>query len=439
MSEYKLSEIAENEMKLFARYTIESRAIPSMVDGMKPVQRFYLYSSIINTGSNFKKVSAVSGVVSDYGYNHGETSAAGAGQLMAAQWNNNICLVEGRGSFGTRQIQAAGAARYVYTKLHANFKRYIKDIDLAPTHEDPEHSPPSFYIPVIPLVLANGTKGIATGFATNILPRSEKSLIAACKEYIKTGKIKKRLPVSFPDFKGKTAYNSDTDRFVCKGIFKRPAATKIIITEIPYGYDREAYVKVLDKLDDEGEIVSYEDQCSSVGFQFEIKIRNSTARTLDTDDKIIAKFKLEKTHSENLTVIGSDGKLCEYKDERELIKDFVNFRNTILVSRIKKRMDESDVTLKWLQVKRDFINEVLLDEIVFLRMTKSDIIGQINRRIPSSTPEDCERLLKLNIINLSSEMVDSLNEQIKKEEVDNKYWKKTNTSEQFALDLEELK
>ena len=117
---YKLSEVAKNEMLDFAKYTVASRAIPNMIDGMKPVQRFYLYSSLKNSRRDFKKVSAVSGVVSDYGYNHGEVSAAGAGQLMAATWRNNICLVEGRGSFGTRQVQEAGAARYVYTKVSPN-------------------------------------------------------------------------------------------------------------------------------------------------------------------------------------------------------------------------------------------------------------------------------------------------------------------------------
>jgi len=147
-NEYPISHVAKNEWLSFAMYTVESRAIPNMIDGLKPVQRFYLYSSILNSKRDFKKVSAVAGIISDYGYNHGEASAAGAGQLMAATWNNNVCLVEGRGSFGTRLVQDAGAARYVYTRLHDNFDKYISDVDLAPAHEDPEHEPPSFYLPV---------------------------------------------------------------------------------------------------------------------------------------------------------------------------------------------------------------------------------------------------------------------------------------------------
>ena len=121
---YPISSVAANEWKSFAMYTVESRAIPNMIDGLKPVQRFYLYSSLLNSKRDFKKVSAVSGIISDYGYNHGETSAASSGQLMAATWNNNICLVEGRGSFGTRLVQEAGAARYVYNRMHQNFDKY---------------------------------------------------------------------------------------------------------------------------------------------------------------------------------------------------------------------------------------------------------------------------------------------------------------------------
>lgn len=81
---YPISAVAKNEWLSFAKYTVEARAIPNMIDGMKPVQRFYLYSSILNSKRDFKKVSAVSGIISDYGYNHGEGSAAGSGQLMAA-------------------------------------------------------------------------------------------------------------------------------------------------------------------------------------------------------------------------------------------------------------------------------------------------------------------------------------------------------------------
>lgn len=437
MTDYTLSQIADNEMREFAMYTIANRAIPNMYDGMKPVQRFYLYSSLVNTPKDYKKVSAVSGVVSDYGYNHGEGSAAGAGQLMAATWNNNICLVEGRGSFGTRQIQEAGAARYVYTRVHANFSKYIKDIDLAPEHYDPEHTPPQFYLPVIPLVLANGTKGIATGFATNILPRAEKDIIKACKEYVTKGKISKRLSVSFPDFKGSTQYDALSDRYICRGVFERPSKTQLIITEVPYGYDREGYVKVLDKLEDDGRIVGYEDQCSNDGFRFEVKLKIMESNKLNNDDKVYKLFKLEKTFAENLTVIDENFKLREYNDERELIKDFCEFRMGILQKRIDNRIAEYTEEARWLAVKAEFIQAVLEDKIVFKGKNKADVSKQILAET-SALEDDCDRLLRMNLLTLTMEQIKDLMEQIKKAKGQLTYWNSTSTQDQFIGDLEEL-
>lgn len=431
---YKLSTMANNEIKGFALYTIESRAIPSICDGMKPVQRFYLYSSLVNTAKDFKKVSAVSGVVSDYGYNHGEASAAGAGQLMAAEWNNNVCLIEGRGSFGTRQVPQAGAARYVYTRLHPNFNKYVKDIDLVLKHEDPEHIPPKFYMPVIPLVLANGTKGIATGFATNILPRSTKDLINACKEYITTGKIKKNLPVVFPDFKGKVIPLPD-NQYDCYGIVKRTNSNTVLISEIPYGIDRETYVKVLDKLESDNKISGFEDQCSSDGFTFEVRFKRADLAKLK-DEQLIALLKLKKSHTENLNVIDWDGKLRQYDDHKQLIADFIEYRmDTFVNRRIELRKAESSESYRWLTVKKEFVTAVLNDKIIFKGKKKDAVAKQILNET-SATESDTDRLLKMNIMSLTDEMVKALKEQIKAAKDELQYWEGTNEKEQFVLDLE---
>lgn len=434
--EYPISKVAKNEWLEFAMYTVEARAIPNMIDGMKPVQRFYVYSSIKNSKTEFKKVSAVSGVVSDYGYNHGESSAAGAGQLMAAEWSNNICLVEGRGSFGTRLVQAAAAARYTYTRLHKNFNKYIKDIDLAPAHDDPEHEPPSFYVPVIPLVLANGVKGIATGFATNILPRDPEDLARACQEYIKTGNIKSKVKIKFPDFKGTVTYNAEENRYYCNGVFERKGKTVLLITEVPYGYDREGYVEVLDKLEEKGDIVGYDDLCDKTGFKFEVKLKQNTSANWD-DQKIISAFKLSKPFSENLTVIDSRGKLKEYDDERNLVRDFCDYRTTILQKRIDLRKVESTELARWLTVKMQFIQSVLDDKIKFKNKKKDEVAKQIFETT-DAIQDDIDRLLRINILSLTAEMVKQLETEIKDAQTELAYWSKTTTKEQFLKDLTEL-
>jgi DNA gyrase/topoisomerase IV subunit A len=433
---YPLSRLAANEWRDFALYTLENRAIPNMIDGMKSVQRFYIYSSIENSKRDFKKVSAVAGVLSDYGYAHGETSAANAGQLMASEWANNICLVEGRGSFGTRLVQAAAAPRYTYTRLHKNFETYIRDIDLAPEHSDPEHEPPAFYVPVIPLVLVNGIKGIATGFATNILPRDPDDLALACLEYINTGKIKSRVKIRFPDFTGKVVYDADKDRYDCIGTYQLKSKTVVTITEVPYGYDRETYVQILDKLEEAGSIVSYEDQCDKDGFRFEVKLKQSVAADL-TEAKIISMFKLSKPFSENLTVIDFNGKLREYSDERDLIVDFCEYRNDILEKRIAKRQAEFSEEMRWLNVKMQFIQGVLDTKIVFKGL-KKDQVAALIRKHTEATEDDSDRLLRINIMSLTKEMVDQLAKEIHECNKKLDFWKKTTVKEQFVTDLKDI-
>ena len=436
VNEYPITSVAKNEWKSFAMYTVESRAIPNMIDGLKPVQRFYLYSSILNSKRDFKKVSAVAGIISDYGYNHGESSAAGAGQLMAAEWNNNVCLVEGRGSFGTRLVQEAGAARYVYTRLSENFDKYIRDVDLAPAHEDPEHEPPAFYLPVIPLVLTNGTKGIATGFATNILPRDPKDLSGLVREYLLSGTITSRAPVSFPDFNGHVTYDDVEDKYTVWGRFHKTTKTQLTITEVPYGYDREAYVKVLDTLEENGDIVSYDDLCDKEGFRFEVKLKQKGSSDWN-DAKVVQKFKLSKPLTENLTVIDHEGKLREYDDERDLIKDFCNFRMGVLQQRIEKRKAESTEDARWLNVKMQFIQAVLDEKIIFKNQKKAAVAKQIIQNT-EAVDSDTDRLLRINIMSLTDEMVRELAKEIKSAQAELKFWSKTTPKDQFITDLEDI-
>lgn len=433
-NDYNISSVAEKEWFDFALYTILNRAIPNMFDGLKPSQRFYLYSSIKNSKKDFEKVTSVAGVMARYGYAHGD--ASGTGQLMAAPWNNNICLVQGRGNFGTRLVQQAAAARYTYSKLHENFDKYVKDIDLSPEHEDPEHAPPAFYAPTIPLVLANGARGVATAFATLILPRDVNRLKKACIEYVETGKINNRIPVKFPEFKGKTTFNKANGNFTCFGVFFKEGKTKLTITEVPYGYDRETYIKVLDKLEEDGDIFSYDDLCDKNGFKFEVKLKQNTSAKW-SDERIFSKFKLTKSFTENMNVIGENENLVNYTDERDLIKDFCNFKMGVMDKRIIKKLAEIDLLIPWLEAKMRFIQAILDDKIVFKNRKKATVINDIKKLI--GVDEDmADRLLRINIMSLTADVIAEAKKELAATKKERSYWKSTNSKEQFLGDLNEL-
>jgi hypothetical protein len=161
------------------------------------------------------------------------------------------------------------------------------------------------------------------------------------------------------------------------------------------------------------------------------------ANKLNADEKVIKAFKLEKTHAENLTVIDPDFKLREYTDERELIKDFCDFRLGVLQTRIDLSIEQSTEEVRWLGVKAGFIQAVLEDNIVFKGKNKS----QVSKQILSSTSaldSDCDRLLRMNLLTLTMEQIKELMVKIKEARSSLKYWNSTDPNEQFMNDLEKL-
>lgn len=431
---YSLSSVLKNEYRDFALYTVESRAIPNMIDGLKPSLRFYLYSSIQGKTKGFEKVSAVSGRVSEYGYNHGESSVGGAGALMAAPWNNNLCLLDARGAFGSRLIQETGAHRYIYTKLSDNFAKYVKDLDLTPKHFDPEHAPPAYYIPIIPLVLINGARGIATGFSCNILPRSIHSIVEACQMFVNGEEPSDSLcdDISFPNFSGAVDRNSDGS-FSISGVFEKLSDTKVKVTEVPPSFDREKYVKHLYSLKDKGIITSFSDECDDTGFEFEIRFRDKNL----TDTKINKHLNLTKIYHENINVIGPDSKLRQYNSAKDLIRDFVEIRLQFITNRIKKRKEECQFENEWLKFKRLFVESVIDEDIVFRGYKKNDLKKIIQREILCSD-DIAERLLNMNVHSFTEEMLVKIRKEYEQSIKTLEFWMNTDETIQFNLDLKEI-
>jgi DNA topoisomerase-2 len=250
------------------------------------------------------------------------------------------------------------------------------------------------------------------------------------------GTIAAKLPVTFPEFSGSVEYNAEEDRHTVYGVFEKKGKTGLLITEVPYGFDRESYVKVLDDLEEADEIVGYDDLCDKTGFKFEVKLKQNTSANWN-DAKIIQKFKLSKPLSENLTVIGPDGKLREYKDERDLIRDFCDYRLSILQKRIDLRKSEEVELSRWLLVKRQFIQAVIDEKIKFKNKKKAEVAKQILENT-EALESDVDRLLRINIMSLTDEMVKELDREIVESKGRLKYWKSTNPNDQFVADLDSL-
>lgn len=425
----------QNEFKDYALYTISERAIPNLIDGLKPVQRMVLYSCLINTSKDFRKVSALAGIISDYGYNHAETSAAGALSLMAADWNSSVNLVEGRGNFGTRLNPSCGAARYIYARVHQDFYKYFgKDLDLCPVHEDPEHVPPKYYLPVIPLVVCGSISGIATGFKTKILPRKIEDVITCCKEYINTKKITTVPRIYYPNFKGDISSVNDSWRIL--GKITRKSKTKIKIEELPWGfYTVESYKTYLDKCEEKRLIVSYSENCTDK-IDFDIVLKNNNTYS---DDDLYNILGLKKHVMENLNVIDENNTLVEYTNVQDIIRDFCKHRLIVLSKRIQKELSSEKQILEWLLVKRKFIEAIITNKLVFTHQkTRSMIIKEIESCGISSNKEHTLRCLDMNFLSLTKEEINKCDKKISETNKKISYWKNTTQEKEFIKDLDDL-
>lgn len=436
-----LQSIIDNEAKEFAIYTVENRAIPNLIDGFKPVQRFVIARALDLSRGNkekFHKLASVAGGVADLGYHHGEGSAQDAGALMANTWNNNYPLLDGQGNFGSRLVQKAAASRYIFCRISDNFRKVYKDTEIAPEHKDKEHVPPAFYLPIIPTVLLNGVQGIATGYATKILPHNFESIVE-CTKLALQGKLDKEPEVQIPQFRGEVVRLEDGS-IECRGLYKFTSASQMYISEIPAKFDRETYVeKVLEPMVDKN-FISYVDDCSKTGFGFKVKFKKDYMLGQGNEqrhEKIMRDFKLVEKMSQFIVVIDENGKLNDkFQSSSELIKHFVEVRKTYIVKRIEHKVKECDEAFKLALAKAMFIKEVIEGSVVIQGKTRKQLTSELESR-PTYEPF-ADKLVSMNIYHITSDEAKKLAQQAKDLKAELKYWQETTPEIEYMKDLEAL-
>lgn len=409
--ERSIDDIINTEYREYSMYVLQQRAIPSCIDGLKPVQRKLLYSMMKRGGNKKVKIAELGGGLSSIGFHHGEASAMAAAVNMASGWDNNAPLFEGHGNFGSRIIQEAAAPRYIFATLSDSYKKYFCDEEVLEYKEDEDRPEPTYYLPVIPWVLVNGVKGIAVGFATNILPRSPEALSKACKKYIETGSLPKVLKPSFPDFKG-VVEHVQGNQWRVAGVIKEEKNLTYRITELPVGNDRQGYIEFLNKLLDNDKIQDYDDLCSEKGFEFEIKVTRVQKAKIDQDP--IKYFKLDTTFTENITTLDEHGNLKLFDNAVDLLQYFCDFRLKKTQSYIDFSLEELKKKIKYLQNKMSFVQAVVTGKIDLKTSKKADIVDWTNKNITTEESQ-VKSFLSIPFYEFAQESVELLDQKIKVE------------------------
>ena len=430
----KVTDLIDGQYKDYSKYVLYSRAIPHLIDGLKPSQRKILYTALKTAKTSRIKTASLSGnTISSANYHHGDASLNEAITKMVQSHSNNISLLQGEGSFGSRLVPDAAAPRYTYVKMSENFDRYFADTMVADKSVDPEDPEPAFYLPIIPWVLVNGVKGIAVGFATDIQPRNPQEIADLCQLYLDGYDIDLEEPPLpyYPEFSGKVFRDTDGHTY-CEGTYILTGQTKLEITEVPVGFNRESYVTILDKLEEEGKIVGYTDKCDKSGFNFDVTLKRGKKLT---DSQIISKFKLRKKINENITVIDHNGALKVYDSPIGIIKDFCDYRIGKYAERYKYLISEGQKNLGIIQAKVKFIELVIHGKLDFKNKNRAQLKKELTKHFE---PDIIDILIRMPIYTLCqdemSKLIDegtALYKQIKK-------WEVINTTKEFIRELKGL-
>ena len=415
------------EVANFASYN-SLRSLASLVDGNKNAQRKVIWGMRNKPSGKDFKVSTLAGEIQiATEYLHGSIEGVMVNMAKNYVGSNNIPLLSREGHFGSRHSNEAAATRYIFTGKEKIFEKMFNPNDEKILHGQEFEGTaiePRFLVPTLPLILINGSDGIATGFAQKILPRNPEDTKKYINAFIKNPDALDALadcPLEpyFEGFNGVINKGTNPNQYEIDGVFTRDTLTKLTITELPVGYTLKQYTKIMDDLEDSKVIKSYTDLSDSKKdtYKFEVKVDSKFMN--QSDDWIIQKLKLRKTITENFTVIDEDNKVKVYNSPEEVIEHYIRIKMEFLQKRKDYLIEKTKQDLLILASKYIFIKGVTDENIIVNKKKKDEIITQIKTFEKIKTVDGTyEYLLRMPIYSLTQEKLQDLLDEIKSKKMD---------------------
>jgi DNA topoisomerase-2 len=410
------------------------RSLPHVMDGLKPSQRKILWAARKRNLVSEIKVAQLAGYVSENAaYHHGEVSLTSAIVNMAQNFvgSNNLNLLVPNGQFGTR-LQGgddAASARYIFTSLEPIGSSILSKADdpgLTWLEDDGQTVEPEYYLPVIPMLLVNGSVGIGTGFSTEILPYNPRDLVTCLKQRLMGGKDMSgiRLTPWWDGFKGPTIVSADGKQVVTKGLYQflNDDTNRVRITELPVGTWTKVYKTFLDELlsgvrESESAsagkyLKSFQEAYNDVDVEFILTLDAeyySEARAFPAEFE--KKFKLTSSYKLSNMVAFHDGKIRRFDGTGEILEAFYERRLAGYVGRKASELARMDAEIVEVDARARFIKAVVDGTLVVSNAADTDLLaGLLALGLPrQSTGEpslaDFEYVLKLRIDRLKAKAV----------------------------------
>ena len=409
-AEVKYEDFIKEELIHFSKYDCD-RSIPNMIDGQKTSLRKILYTCFKRDLTKSIKVAQLSGSVSELScYHHGEQSLNGAIVGMAQKFvgSNNINLLVPNGQFGTRLQGGEDSAseRYIFTNLNPMTRFIFPEADdaiLNYLNDDGTLVEPVHYVPIIPMLLVNGSKGIGTGFSSEFLCYNPLTIIDAVKNKLSLPQESLpqiKLEPYYEGFKGKIIELSD-NKYLIKGVYEIVNEKQVRVTELPVGLWTDDYKAYIEDLITKGEtqIKDYMDMSTDTKVDITITfassaIVNELETTIQSDyptcnalEKLLKLYTTKSTT--NMHAFDENEKLVKFAKVEDVITHFVDVRLRYYVERKKHKIVELErITQKLSNIAR-FITEMLEDKID-LRRKKSVEVNTILKERGYDTSENSE-------------------------------------------------
>lgn len=381
------------------------RSIAHVADGLKPSQRKVMFSCFHKNLRDEMKVAQLAAYVAEKSaYHHGEVSLAETIVKLANDYtgSNNINLLEPCGQFGTRLMggKDASQTRYIFTRLSNDARKIFDPKDdaiLTYLDDDGRSIEPEYYMPVIPMVLVNGTEGIGTGFSCYVPPFNPDDIRENILNHVNGKEIKKMKPW-FKGFKGRV-FVDDTGGWVTEGVWQ-VVGTTVKVAELPPGRWTQDYKEYLDTLVEKKMISSF--------------TNNSTTESVDfliqgyVGKDIVKDLKLQKTiRDTNMHLFHPTKGICKYDSAESILLDFIDLRaeyykkrKAHLIESMKKR---SDICSH----RALFVKKVVDGDIVVFKKKKQDLEREISQTFPK-VDNSYDYLLHIKTIDYTEERVKAL-------------------------------
>lgn len=380
----------------YSMSVIVSRALPDVRDGLKPVQRRVLFGmdglGLSYSGPTRKCAKIVGDVLGKY-HPHDDSSVYDALARLAQPWNQRYPMIFGQGNFGSMDGDPVAAMRYTEAKLQKMTDDVLADIDkntvdMTLNFDDTEEEPT--VLPTkAPLLLLNGSSGIAVGMATNMAPHNLGECCDAICAYIDNPDIDTdglMQHIKGPDFPTggiimgvsgiKEAYETGRGKVVVRAKTEIEVADNgretIVVTEIPYMVNKKEMIEKIGQMVEDKKIegITYiNDETSREGVRVIIRVKqgcnsNVVLNTLFKYTQLQSSFAFN-----NVALVKGRPRTLSLKD---MIANFVEFRHDVIIRRTRFELEKAQ--------KRAHILEGLLKAI--------DVIDEIIHIIRHSANVD---------------------------------------------------